>query len=152
MTPDGEPPTTAEGVARRDAIAEEQEFLDLATARRDRLTDHLRAELSSEALDALERARQRMLRQQYDELQRAQEGLVFGRLDGVDGTRDTSAALVCATTAGTVSRCWWTGVLPQLGRSTRRRLSTHRVRHDAGTSVRRDRQSWVWTTSHWTGP
>lgn len=84
--PDGEPSTMAEGVARRDAIAEEQEFLDLATARRDRLTDHLRAELSSEALDALERARQRMLRQQYDELQRAQEGLVFGRLDGVDGT------------------------------------------------------------------
>ncbi|MET8310716.1 UvrD-helicase domain-containing protein [Micromonospora sp. NPDC005173] len=87
ITPDGEPPTsTAEGVARRSAVAEEQAFLDLATARRDRLADHLQVELSSEALDALERARQRMLRQQYEELRRAREGLVFGRLDGLDGT------------------------------------------------------------------
>lgn len=87
VTPNGEPPTsTAEGVARRSAVAEEQEFLDLATARRDRLADHLQAELSSDALDALERARRRMLRQQYEELRRAREGLVFGRLDGLDGT------------------------------------------------------------------
>lgn len=87
VTPDGEPPTsTAEGVARRSAVAEEQEFLDLATARRDSLADHLQAELSSDALDALERSRQRMLRQQYEELRRAREGLVFGRLDGLDGT------------------------------------------------------------------
>ncbi|KAB1913130.1 AAA family ATPase [Micromonospora sp. AMSO31t] len=87
MTPNGESPTsTAEGVARRSAVAEEQEFLDLATARRDRLVDHLQAELSSDPLDALERARQRMLRQQYEELRRAREGLVFGRLDGLDGT------------------------------------------------------------------
>ncbi|MET7969468.1 UvrD-helicase domain-containing protein [Micromonospora sp. NPDC005305] len=87
MTPNGEPPTsTAEGVARRSAVAEEQEFLDLATARRDTLVDHLQAELSSDPLDALERARQRMLRQQYEELRRAREGLVFGRLDGLDGT------------------------------------------------------------------
>jgi DNA helicase IV len=68
------------------AIAEEQEFLDQATAGRDKLADHLRAELSAEALDALEQARLRMLRQQYDELRRATEGLVFGRLDGLDGT------------------------------------------------------------------
>ncbi|MEO3773043.1 UvrD-helicase domain-containing protein [Micromonospora sp. B9E7] len=87
VTPVGEPPTsTAEGVAHRTAVAEEQAFLDVATARRDRLADHLQAELSAEALDALERARQRMLRQQYDELRRAREGLVFGRLDGLDGT------------------------------------------------------------------
>ncbi|MER5701904.1 UvrD-helicase domain-containing protein [Micromonospora sp. NPDC002296] len=72
--------------ARRSAIAEEQEFLDVATARRDRLADHLQAELSSDALDPLERARQRMLRQQYEELRRARDGLVFGRLDGLDGT------------------------------------------------------------------
>lgn len=85
--PDGQPPTsTAEGAARRSAVAEEQAFLDVATARRDRLADHLQVELSSEAQDALERARQRMLRQQYDELRRAEEGLVFGRLDGLDGT------------------------------------------------------------------
>ncbi|TDC38705.1 helicase [Micromonospora sp. 15K316] len=86
-TPNDEPPTsTTEGVARRSAVAEEQDFLDVATARRDRLADHLQAELSSEALDALERARQRMLRQQYEELRRAREGLVFGRLDGLDGS------------------------------------------------------------------
>ncbi|WP_433288791.1 HelD family protein [Micromonospora sp. CA-244673] len=87
VTTDGEPPSsTAEGVARRSAVAEEQEFLDLATARRDRLADHLQAELSSDALDPLEQARRRMLRQQYEELRRAREGLVFGRLDGLDGT------------------------------------------------------------------
>lgn len=87
ITPKAEPPTsTAEGVARRSAIAEEQEFLDLATARRDRLVDHLQAELSSDALDALERARRRMLHQRYEELWRAREGLVFGRLDCLDGT------------------------------------------------------------------
>ncbi|MBM7494503.1 DNA helicase IV [Micromonospora luteifusca] len=78
--------STVEGVARRSAVAEEQEFLDAATARRDRLVDHLQAELSTEALDAVEQARQRMLRQQYEELRRAREGLVFGRLDGLDGT------------------------------------------------------------------
>jgi uncharacterized protein (DUF2267 family) len=87
VTPNGEPPASAAGgAARRSAVDEEQEFLDLATARRDRLAEHLQAELSSDALDALERARQRMLRQQYEELQRAREGLVFGRLDGLDGT------------------------------------------------------------------
>ncbi|MGC4868236.1 HelD family protein [Micromonospora sp. DT53] len=87
VTPDGHLPTsTAEGVALRSAVAEEQAFLDLATARRDRLADHLQAELSSEALDTLEQARQRMLRQQHEELLRAREGLVFGRLDGLDGT------------------------------------------------------------------
>ncbi|KIR61363.1 HelD family protein [Micromonospora haikouensis] len=68
------------------AIAEEQEFLDQATARRDKLADHLLAGLSVAALDALEQARLRMLRQQYEDLRRATEGLVFGRLDGLDGT------------------------------------------------------------------
>jgi DNA helicase IV/uncharacterized protein (DUF2267 family) len=68
------------------AIAEEQEFLDLATARRDTLADHIQAELSAEAVDALERTRLRMLRQHYAELRQATERLVFGRLDGHDGT------------------------------------------------------------------
>ncbi|MET8233432.1 UvrD-helicase domain-containing protein [Micromonospora sp. NPDC005298] len=87
VTPNGDPPTTTgKGGALRSAVAEEQAFLDLATARRDRLAEHLRTELSSGAVDALERARQRMLRQQYDELRQAREGLVFGRLDGLDGT------------------------------------------------------------------
>ena len=72
--------------ALRSAVAEEQEFLDSALARRDSLIDHLRAELAADALDVVERARLRMLRQQYEELRRAQDKLVFGRLDGLDGT------------------------------------------------------------------
>ncbi|RQX01905.1 HelD family protein [Micromonospora inaquosa] len=87
VTPEDQlPAPVAEGVARRSAVAEEQAFLDVATARRDRLTSHLEVELSAAALDAMEQARQRMLRQQYDELRRAEEGLVFGRLDSRDGT------------------------------------------------------------------
>jgi hypothetical protein len=85
-TPHDETTSNAEEVARRFAIAEEQAFLDAATARRDGLADHLQVELSAAARDALEQARQRMLRQQYEELRRAQDGLVFGRLDGRDGT------------------------------------------------------------------
>ncbi|MGW5555859.1 HelD family protein [Micromonospora sp. NPDC003944] len=86
-TPDGPlPGSAADSAALRSAVAEEQAFLDLATARRDRLVDHLEVELSAGALDALELARQRMLRQQYEELRRARDGLVFGRLDGIDGT------------------------------------------------------------------
>ncbi|MEU8210948.1 UvrD-helicase domain-containing protein [Micromonospora sp. NPDC049044] len=85
--PDGERPTViADDAARQSAVAEEQAFLDLATARRDRVADSLRTELSAVALDPVEQARQRMLRQQYEELRRATDGLVFGRLDGRDGT------------------------------------------------------------------
>jgi hypothetical protein len=72
--------------ARRLAIAEEQGFLDLAIARRDRLSEHLRAELAVTGEDELERGRHRLLRRQYEELRRAHDGLVFGRLDGLDGT------------------------------------------------------------------
>lgn len=71
------------------ATAEEQQFLDRATARRDELAERLRAELAAaapDAPDALERARLRLLRQQHEELLRATDGLVFGRLDAVDGT------------------------------------------------------------------
>ncbi|GLZ62471.1 UvrD-helicase domain-containing protein [Micromonospora sp. NBRC 107095] len=85
-TPDGQLTAAAEGAALRSAVAEEQAFLDVATARRDRLADHLRDELSTAAVDPMEQARQRMLRQQYDELRRAEDALVFGRLDSLDGT------------------------------------------------------------------
>jgi hypothetical protein len=71
--------------ARHSAIAEEQRFLDVATARRDRLAEQLQAELTAEALDETERSRQRVLRRQFEELSRARDGLVFGRLDGLDG-------------------------------------------------------------------
>ncbi|WP_033345851.1 HelD family protein [Catenuloplanes japonicus] len=66
------------------AVAEEQRFLDIATAQRDRLAAHLAAELAVPAEDATERARHRRLRRQYEEL--PADGLVFGRLDGRDGT------------------------------------------------------------------
>ena len=68
------------------AIAEEQAFLEIAAARREELLESLSAELSGEAGDALEAARRRMLRRQFDELRQAGAGLVFGRLDGLDGT------------------------------------------------------------------
>jgi len=68
------------------AIAQEQEFLDQAIARRDRLAEHLQTELASAAADEMAQARHRMLRQQYEELRRARDGLVFGRLDSLDGT------------------------------------------------------------------
>jgi hypothetical protein len=67
-------------------IIEEQDFLDLATARRDRAAETLRAEIAVPADDELSRSRQRMLRRQYEELRRARDGLVFGRLDATDGT------------------------------------------------------------------
>lgn len=67
------------------ALDEEQQFLDLASARREELLAHLRDELDVVAEDALEKARQRGLRRQFEELRRAEEGLIFGRLDGADG-------------------------------------------------------------------
>ncbi|GAB7036829.1 MULTISPECIES: HelD family protein [Catenuloplanes] len=76
--------STRDGAAL--AIAEEQRFLDAAVARRDRLAARLTAELAVPAEDATGRARQRGLRAQLEELRRASGGLIFGRLDGVDGT------------------------------------------------------------------
>ncbi|BCY10749.1 UvrD-helicase domain-containing protein [Actinoplanes sp. L3-i22] len=67
------------------AVAEEQQFLDVAMARRDQLLEQLRAELAT-AGDELAAARQRGLRKQLHDLGRAGDGLVFGRLDGLDGT------------------------------------------------------------------
>ncbi|GAB3939068.1 hypothetical protein GCM10027614_20500 [Micromonospora vulcania] len=152
VAPDDAPPTrTAEGVARRSAVAEEQAFLDLATARRNRLVDHLQVELSSEAQDALERARQRMLRQQYEELRGAREGLVFGRLDGLDGTVRHVGRVGLRNDGEDGEPLLVDWRAPRLGRSTPRRLSTHKVRHDVVTYARRVRPSSAWTTSHWTG-
>ncbi|GAB7051285.1 HelD family protein [Catenuloplanes indicus] len=68
------------------AVAEEQAFLDAAIAQRERLSARLAAELTVPAEDATGRARQRGLRAQLEELRRATGGLIFGRLDGVDGT------------------------------------------------------------------
>ncbi|MFI1992991.1 HelD family protein [Actinoplanes sp. NPDC020271] len=73
-----------EGTLMR-ALAEEQQFLNAALARRAELIAHLRAELEVAPTDALEEARQRGLRRQVEELRRAEGGLIFGRLDGRDG-------------------------------------------------------------------
>ncbi|MFI5934634.1 HelD family protein [Actinoplanes sp. NPDC051494] len=72
--------------ADRAAVDEEQRFLDAATTRRDDLIEHLSAELAGPVDDATERARHRGLLRQREELRQAGEGLVFGRLDGLDGT------------------------------------------------------------------
>lgn len=75
-----------EDAARRFAMAEEQKLLDEAMARRDQLIENLETQLAAAPSDEMEHARRRRLRQQCDELQRAADGLVFGRLDALDGT------------------------------------------------------------------
>ena len=72
--------------AAESAIAEEQKFLDAAVARRDQVAAELSAELAEPADDDVARARLRRIRRQHEELVRARDGLVFGRLDGLDGT------------------------------------------------------------------
>jgi hypothetical protein len=68
------------------AVAEEQRFLDDAAARHTQVLAQLRGEIEAAATDELAQARQRGLRRQFEELRRARDGLVFGRLDGLDGT------------------------------------------------------------------
>jgi hypothetical protein len=69
-----------------EAIAEEQRFLDVALERRDRLAARLGEQITAGDEDGLGAARQRMSRQRFEELGRSGDGLVFGRLDAVDGT------------------------------------------------------------------
>jgi hypothetical protein len=69
-----------------EAIAEEQRFLDVALERRDRLAARLGEQIAAGDDDGLGPARQRMSRQRFEELRQAGDGLVFGRLDAVDGT------------------------------------------------------------------
>ncbi|GLY06512.1 AAA family ATPase [Actinoplanes sp. NBRC 101535] len=72
--------------AEENAIAEEQAFLDAALARRDRVAADLTAALAAPATDDVARARLRTLARQHEEITRARDGLVFGRIDGLDGT------------------------------------------------------------------
>ncbi|TQL69775.1 DNA helicase IV [Nocardioides albertanoniae] len=76
----------AGAAVREDAIAEEQAHLDAAHERRHEIVRALGAELSTPAQDAVEQARHRGLARHRTELQRAEGGLVFGRLDALDGT------------------------------------------------------------------
>lgn len=71
---------------RDDAIAEEQAYLDTANERRSEVIRSMDTELSAPAQDAVEQARHRGLARQRTELQRAESGLIFGRLDSLDGT------------------------------------------------------------------
>ena len=74
------------------AISDEQRTLDAAHARRDQLLHDLDAELAragdtDTATDtATEQARRRLLLHRRAELQHAEQGLIFGRLDALDQT------------------------------------------------------------------
>ncbi|WP_255365244.1 ATP-binding domain-containing protein [Cellulosimicrobium sp. I38E] len=74
------------------AVAEEQQHLDAALARRSQLLAELDAQLALPAdpdrpgaEDVVERSRRAGLRRRRTELERAESGLVFGRVDAVDG-------------------------------------------------------------------
>lgn len=68
------------------AIAEEQGYLDVALERRADILRYLDTELSIPTSDVVAQARHRQLARQRTELHRADSGLIFGRLDAVDGT------------------------------------------------------------------
>ncbi|MFE6235097.1 HelD family protein [Cellulosimicrobium sp. NPDC057862] len=74
------------------AVAEEQQHLDAALGRRTQLLAELDARLAVPAdldlpgaEDVVERSRRAGLRRRRTELERAESGLVFGRVDTVDG-------------------------------------------------------------------
>lgn len=70
---------------REAAIAEEQDYLDATLARRADLLHFLTTELSATAQDAVGHARRRGMIRQRTELTHAENGLIFGRLDALDG-------------------------------------------------------------------
>ncbi len=97
--PDTTPPDRVRDVATH-AVDEEQQHLDAALARRAELLAELDAQLAAPADDVadrvpaagrveaetvVERARRARLRRRRTELERAGSGLVFGRLDTVEG-------------------------------------------------------------------
>ncbi|ALE93090.1 helicase [Arthrobacter alpinus] len=75
-----------DSAAHTGATAQEQLILDEAFARRDGILQHLEAELATPAQDAVEQARMRMLVRRRAELQHAEQGLIFGRIDALDAT------------------------------------------------------------------
>lgn len=79
-------PLNEDSAAHAAAVAEEQSVLDEAFARRDELLQHLDAELAIPAGDATGHARMRVLAAHREELRRADQGLIFGRLDALDRT------------------------------------------------------------------
>lgn len=73
-------------IANEAAISQEQSHLDGALSRRDELLRELDADLAVPAEDAVSQARMRMMIQRRSELRHAEQGLIFGRLDGLDQT------------------------------------------------------------------
>lgn len=76
----------AGAAAHASAAAEEQQILDGAFERRDALLAQLESDLASPVGDAVEQARMRMLGRRRSELEHAEQGLIFGRLDALDST------------------------------------------------------------------
>ncbi len=69
-----------------EALAQEQEAVDLAYQRRDELLGEVEQDLESLPRDVVEAARITELRRKQADLTHAESGLVFGRLDAVDGS------------------------------------------------------------------
>lgn len=73
-------------LANRRAVEQEQVSLDEAFTRRDDLLRQLDADLAAPAADAVQQTRMRMMAQRRAELSHAEQGLIFGRLDGLDNS------------------------------------------------------------------
>ncbi|WP_167131122.1 HelD family protein [Paramicrobacterium chengjingii] len=78
--------STIDSAAHTTALSEEQEKLDEAFAGRDRILAYVDAQLATQTRDATQMARMQLLRRQRAELQNADHGLIFGRLDAHDRT------------------------------------------------------------------
>ncbi|MGY1551233.1 HelD family protein [Microbacterium sp. A588] len=71
---------------REAAIAEEQDYVNATLARRADILHFLDTELSTSAHDAVGHARRQGMIRQRAELTHAENGLIFGRLDALDGS------------------------------------------------------------------
>ncbi len=69
-----------------EALSQEQETVDLAYVRRDQLLAEVDRDLATAPRDSVEAARISVLRRRRNDLQHADSGLVFGRLDAIDGS------------------------------------------------------------------
>ncbi|HWC23228.1 MAG TPA: UvrD-helicase domain-containing protein [Flexivirga sp.] len=78
-----ETPTTT---PQTDALTQEQEIVDEAYLRREDLLAEVGHDLETAPRDSVEAARITSLRRRRTDLQHAENGLVFGRLDAVDGS------------------------------------------------------------------
>ncbi|WP_240518105.1 HelD family protein [Brevibacterium aurantiacum] len=71
---------------RQAAITEEQDYLNATLERRAEILQYLNAELSTSVDDAVSHARHQGMNRQRTELTHAENGLIFGRLDSLEGT------------------------------------------------------------------